>query len=177
MSEELTVEELAQKGYDLGFKYEKEYHGCSQCVLAALMDLLGEKDPNVFRAASGLGAGTGLSGRTTCGALNGGILAIGQRYGRELDKFDDKERARFKAYKLSRKLLEKFESHYGSNRCGDVQTTMMECEFDLTDPVQWKHFESLGGHDTHCPSVVGNVVKWTIEIIKDQEAFEANTTK
>lgn len=59
------IKDLARKGYSLGFEYEKEFHGCSQCALAALMDLLREKDDRLFRAASGLGGGTGLSGRAT----------------------------------------------------------------------------------------------------------------
>lgn len=159
-------EDLATKGYELGFEYERTYHGCSQCTLAALMDLLGEQDDGLFQAASGLGAGIGLSGGATCGALIGGVLVIGQRYGRQRRTFRDLEGVRFRCYAVSRKLLDKFESHYGSNRCADVQRALLGRAFDLSDPSQWDEFVSKGGHDTHCPSVVGNVVKWTIEILR-----------
>lgn len=30
------IKDLARKGFSLGFEYWKEFHGCSQCALAAL---------------------------------------------------------------------------------------------------------------------------------------------
>lgn len=165
MSSPTEQEELLSKGYELGYSYEKTYHGCSQCVLAALMDVIGEADDQIFRSASGLAAGLGASGRATCAALLGGVMAISQRYGRERSKFDDVEGIRFRCYEISRKLLDKFESAYGSTKCGDVQIKLMGRSFDLLDPVNWDEFIEAGGHDTHCPGVVGNVVKWTLEVL------------
>jgi hypothetical protein len=65
--------------------------------------------------------------------------------------------------------LERFESEYGGSRCADVQTKLMGRSFDLLDPVDWEEFLKAGGHDTHCPSVVGNAVKWTIEVLLGEE--------
>jgi hypothetical protein len=96
-------------------------------------------------------------------------MAISQRYGRERNKFDDVERIRFRCYEISRKLLERFESEYGSSRCADIQTQLMGRSFDLLDPVDWEEFVKAGGHDTHCPGVVGNAVKWTIEVLLGEE--------
>ncbi|GAJ17034.1 unnamed protein product [marine sediment metagenome] len=41
MSEDSKVSDLANKAYKLGFEYEKIYHGCAQCVIAAVQDTLG----------------------------------------------------------------------------------------------------------------------------------------
>ena len=49
-----NLEATLKKAYDLGFEYEKVYKGCSQCVLAAIQDLFGVRNDDVFRAASGL---------------------------------------------------------------------------------------------------------------------------
>ena len=162
-------EQLLRRGYEAGVWYEKTYHGCSQCVLAAIMDVMGERDDQVFRSASGLAGGLACSSRATCGALIGGIMAISQRYGRERNKFDDVERIRFRCYEISRKLLERFESEYGGSRCADIQIQLMGRSFDLLNPADWEEFVKAGGHDTHCPSVVGNAVKWTIEVLLGDE--------
>jgi hypothetical protein len=66
-------EQLSCKGYEAGVWYEKTYHGCSQCVLAAIMDVMDEGDDQVFRSASGLAGGLACSSRATCGALTGRI--------------------------------------------------------------------------------------------------------
>ena len=162
-------EELSRKAYETGVAYEKTYHGCSQCVLAAVTDVTGERDDQVFRAASGLAGGLGLSSHGSCGALTGGIMAISSRYGRQRNQFDDIEGVRFKCFEISRRLVDRFESEYGSSRCGDVQTGLMGRAFDLSDPTERNEFIREGGHDSHCPTVVGNVAKWTVEILQKEE--------
>ncbi|MCK5587648.1 MAG: C_GCAxxG_C_C family protein [Candidatus Lokiarchaeota archaeon] len=62
--------EKIRHAYDLGFKYEKKYYGCSQCVLLAVQDTFGFKNEDVFKSASGLAVGIGLMG-SVCGALTG----------------------------------------------------------------------------------------------------------
>ena len=163
-------EELLSKAYEIGYSYEKIFHGCAQCVLAAVMDVLGEADDHVFRSATSLGGGIAISARGTCGALTAGVMAISQRYGRERGNFADVERVRTRCHKIGRKLLDKFESVYGSNKCADVQTKLMGRSFDLLDPVDFEEAIKAGAHEIHCPGVVGNVVKWTLEVILREKA-------
>ena len=54
---------IAQKAYDLGVKYEKECTGCAQTVVAAMFEALGIWSDDVFKAASGLANGLGLTGK------------------------------------------------------------------------------------------------------------------
>jgi len=53
--------ELLKSAYDTGFRYERDYHGCAQALVGALQEVLGIENPDVFKAASGLGGGIGLS--------------------------------------------------------------------------------------------------------------------
>ena len=57
--------ELLAKGYEIGYSYEKIFRGCSQCVLAAIMDVIGEPDDGVFRSATSLAGGIAISSRGT----------------------------------------------------------------------------------------------------------------
>ena len=72
---EPSIEDLEEKAHSLGEKYEKECTGCAQTALAAIFDTLGIENDDVFRSASGLADGLGLTGDGSCGALVGGALA------------------------------------------------------------------------------------------------------
>ena len=65
---------------DLASTYGPLYHGCSQVVVATFMEILGIQDEKVLMAASCFagGAKRGL----TCGALSGGLMVLGLKYGR-----------------------------------------------------------------------------------------------
>lgn len=46
--------------YEKGYYYEKAYRGCAQCTLAALADVLGNRNDHLFRQANILAAGMGV---------------------------------------------------------------------------------------------------------------------
>lgn len=163
-------EDIAKKGFEKGFAFEKNYHGCAQCVIGALYEIFpGMKNLDVFRSACGLAAGTGLSTTGQCGALSGAVMVLSQLYGRNLDEIDDPDRKRFVAYRLAEEMVQKFQKEYGTVICGEIQTKLMGKAFNLFDPQQWEEFEQAGGHNEKCPSVVGNATRWAIEISKKQE--------
>jgi len=74
-----TKQELLDKAYELGFEYEKAYRSCSQCAIAAIQDTLDIRGDSVFKAATGLAGGGGLTGIGVCGGYVGGQTHIGQR--------------------------------------------------------------------------------------------------
>ncbi len=155
-----------KQAYDLGFKYEKEYYGCSQCVLLAIQDTFNLENETVFKSASGLAAGIGLLG-SVCGALTGGVMALSLKYGRDLQAFKagDPEGKRLKAYEKARKLYKRFEDEYGSVICKDIQKKIFGRSFNLNDPQDFKEFEEAGAHVDKCPGVVGRAAQWIAEII------------
>ena len=72
--------QLLQDAYDLGFRYEHDYHGCSQAVFGALQELFGISEPMAFKAATGLAGGFGGSIQEIFGALNGACLFYSMLY-------------------------------------------------------------------------------------------------
>lgn len=157
---------LGEEAYEKGFEYEKNYGGCAQCVIGALYDVFPElKNEDVFRSATGLGAGVGLTGRGNCGGLTAAVMILSQIYGRELKNIADPERKRFVAYRLGKKLVNKFLDEYGTVICGEIQTKIMGRSFDLY--TEWNEFLAAGGHSTACTSVVGNAAKWASELIAE----------
>jgi C_GCAxxG_C_C family probable redox protein len=160
----------AQTGYERGFEFERQYHGCAQCVVGAVYEVFPEmRNADIFRAASGLAAGTGLTTTGQCGALTGAVMVLSQLYGRQLDEIDDPEKKRFVAYRLAEKMIHRFLEEYGTVICGDIQKRIMGRSFYLFDPEQWDAFEKAGGHNEKCPSVVGNATRWAVEMMEEQE--------
>ena len=95
-----NIAELAEKAHKLGKEYEKTYRGCGQCVIAALQDTLDARNDDIFKAATGLAGGTGLTGDSGCGAYIGAILVLSSFLGRERNNFSDPEDIRFRMHHL-----------------------------------------------------------------------------
>lgn len=161
---------LLDRAYEAGFRYERDYHGCAQAMVGALQEVLGIENPDIFRAASGLGGGIGLSCLSACGGLSGGIMVISQLYGRTREAIEDKGGKRMIAYKLSSHLLEKYMEKYGTPSCQGIQKQVFGRSFDLRKPEDFKALVDAGGHSHVCPDVVGAAAKMTMEVILDYEA-------
>ncbi len=107
-------EDFMKRVYELGFIFGREYGSCPQCVFAAVSEVLGKRNDEIFKAIYGLAGGLDRTGNGTCGALSGGVAAISRRYGRE--EFPNL-RQREKCMTLSKKLHDKFIEEYGSILC------------------------------------------------------------
>lgn len=159
-------ENLGEKAYARGFEYERDYGGCAQCAIAALYRIFPElRNEEVFRSATGLGAGVGLTTLGNCGALTAAVMILSQIHGRDLANISDPERKRFVAYKLGRRLVNRFIQEYGTVTCGKIQEKLMGRSFNLYE--EWNEFLAAGGHSTACTSVVGNAAKWAAELIDE----------
>ena len=162
----MDKEEILQKSYDLAFKYEAQRGSCPQCVVSALMKTINVGDPKTVQAADALAGGTALTTEGTCGALAGGLLAIGSVVGRSYEDFSIGERKR-RVFMYSKKLYDKFVEEYGSPICKDVHMKLFGRTFNLLDPKEYKEFDEAGAHVDKCPAVSGNVARWAAEIILD----------
>ena len=65
-------ERLLKEAEQLAYRYERDYGGCSQCVVGAIKNTLGLISDDVFKAATGLAGGVGLTGNA-CGPLPEGL--------------------------------------------------------------------------------------------------------
>jgi C_GCAxxG_C_C family probable redox protein len=155
--------EVIKKAAELGAEYEKTCTGCSQSVVAALQDALEMPSEDVFKAASGLADGIGLSGDGSCGALTGGSMVISYVFGRDREHHRDMMAA-MKSYVLCKELYKDFMERYGSCRCYDIQEKLLGRTFNLMDP---KDLEAAGkaGMMEKCSGVVAASAEKAAEII------------
>lgn len=161
--------QLLKDAYDLGFKYERDYHGCSQAAFGALQELFGISSDAAFKAASGLAGGIGLSGEASCGGLIGSCMFLSMLCGRERSDIEDPDGKRSVAYHACNGMVERYLHEWDTTECGEIQKAKFagRC-FKLTDLEQFKEFLALGGHTDICPDVVGKAVMWCVEVLLDE---------
>jgi mannitol-1-phosphate 5-dehydrogenase len=158
----------AQQAYELGFRYEKVYHGCGQCTLAAVLETLGRFSGPVFEAATGLSGGLGLAGDATCSALTGAVLAFGVIYPRRREQFDGDRENKYRTFAMAQRLRERYLQRYGTINCHEIHRHQMGRAFDLRDPIEREEFEAAGAHEDKCTHVVAQAARWAVEIINDE---------
>jgi C_GCAxxG_C_C family probable redox protein len=159
---------LGQAAYRLGVKYERDYHGCGQCTLAAVLDTLGRREDTLFQAASAVAGGIGLCGDGACGGYLGGVLVMGLYTGRRRDHFDGDRERKDRTVAMAQRLHERFVMTYGSVNCHDIHQRLFGRSFDLTNPDERVAFEAAGAHTDKCPLVVGQAARWTVEILCEE---------
>jgi len=154
---------MLDRAFQCGKNYEMNNGGCPQCTLAAIFDVLGIEDDAVFKAATALADGVGLTGDGHCGALSGGTLAIGYLCGREKKDFADIMKL-LPANLMARELRDRFAEKYGTVRCHDLQNKFFGRFYNLYDPVELEAAFKNGMLNT-CSTVVGETARMTVDII------------
>jgi C_GCAxxG_C_C family probable redox protein len=162
-----SQKDVLEDVYHRAFQYEARLGSCPQCVLAALKETLDIGDDSAFRASQGLSGGTALSSEGTCGALAGGMIAIGLLVGRTYQEFTEGQKKRL-VFKYTRQLYDRFVGEYGSPLCCGVQKKIFGRSYILLDKQDYEAFEKAGAHVDKCTSVAGNAAKWTAEIILNE---------
>ena len=129
--------------------YEEESRNCAQGTLAALVEEFGlEGGSEVLKAASFMPGVA--SSRETCGALLGGVMALGLAYGRGqlsnpewkmpgADEEWQKVRRKMNAY------CEAFRAEFGSISCSVIRPLLMGRDYDPLDPEDRRQFAADGG--------------------------------
>lgn len=163
--------EIMETAFTKAKQYEMKSGGCSQCTLSGIFDALGVQNDDIFKAATGLVDGVGLTGDGHCGALSGGVLAISYFFGRTKEEFGDMMKL-VKANLLSKKLHDRFVKKYGMCRCADLQKSFFGRFYNLYDPDEMKAAMEAGMLDT-CSTLVGEVAKMTTEIILEAQEKDA----
>ena len=112
--------------------FESDFN-CAESVLMSLAELIGVKSELIPKIATPFGGGIGRRG-SVCGALTGGIIAIGLKFGRSEPK--DTERKE-ESYKKALELFKRFEKKFGSALCYDL------IRLDLTTPEGRKRIKAV----------------------------------
>ena len=132
-----TLNQLEQKAGD----YEEMSRSCLQGCLFALQEQFSLGDVPTFKASTALLA-LPLRGET-CGAVIGGLMAIGLAYGRErLDDWEGFVRTIGPAVRFCRS----FEKEFGSLMCRDIQKALFGKGFNMADPAGLEEFEKADGY-------------------------------
>ncbi len=157
---------LLDRVEEIAHNLELKYHGCTQCLLGAFREVLGEKiiSDEIFRAGSLLCGGVGCAGNA-CGTVTGGLMVISLFYGRDFDDFSN-EKKLTEGFKIAWPLVEKTKKEYGSINCHDIQKKLTGKYFDcFSEKDQKEADEKYGLHTEVCPKVVGKGARWTMEIL------------
>ena len=164
--------EKAQKGFDIGFDLEKKYGECPQVTTRGLQIVYNELNDDLFRYVGFLAGGGGCQSDGSCGAYCAGLMFLSSKYGRTIKDIEtlDEEgllKIRKKNLPIQQKLHEKFIQEYGTIICQGIHRKLVGRPFWAIDDHDLQIFLDMGGHDRVCPNVVGNAVKWTIEIYEE----------
>jgi C_GCAxxG_C_C family probable redox protein len=143
----MTQNDIEQKA----FQYYHSGFNCAEAILKAFVDLYGKKpDLEITKTATGFGGGIGASQCETCGALTGGIIAIGWLFGRR-DPCDDKQ----KAFSLSSEFRARFMKKFGATQCKTIldvlgdQENKLKCK-KLTAAAAGMLYEILQAEQVPC---------------------------
>lgn len=129
-------------------------YNCAQSIVCAFSDTL-EIDKNLaLKAACGFGAGMGRR-QEVCGAVTGGIMVIGFKYGRGEN---DERKIMDLAYVKVRSLMDRFSEKHGTFICRKL---VGECKL-TTDEGQKLYREKDLLHKICAPCVVS-----VAEILED----------
>ena len=143
----MTKTDLRRKAEGLAYDYlsKQKTVSCATAVLLSIQDIFGPKDELLLKAAS-IMAGGSRSG-SFCGALAGGVLALGMRCGLERQQFGNID-ALIEGYQPIMEYYQKFEAEFGSRYCYDI----IQC--DLSDPAQRQKWLERGGWE-NCSKLAG----------------------
>jgi len=164
-------EAIAERAGQLAADYEKTCTGCAQSAVAGLLDAFEIDSEDVFKAASGLADGIGLTGDGSCGSLTGCAMVIGLIFGRERKDHRDMMKP-MQSYLLCKELHEEIIREYGSCRCHDIQQKIMGRTYNLLDPKELEEAMKEGMLE-HCAGVVGRTTRRAAELILKERSFEA----
>jgi C_GCAxxG_C_C family probable redox protein len=131
-------------------------YNCAQSVLYSFCDVLQFDRDTALRLASGFGVGMGRH-QEVCGAVSGGIIAIGLRHGR--GEGQDRT-ATEETYRKVRELMARFESRHGTRLC---RTLLNGC--DLTTPEGQQFFKENDLLNKTCKACVRTVAEALEEIL------------
>jgi len=147
------VEEKAKKMFGAGGLL------CAESVLTSVSDEAGVISPLIPRIATGFCGGIART-RGMCGAVTGGIMALGILYGR-----DNAEQSYETVYEKVQQFLQAFEAEYKSTNCFELTG------YDLGKEEERKAFFEKGMIEK-CRQFTGRAASLVAELISGKEDNE-----
>jgi C_GCAxxG_C_C family probable redox protein len=130
-----------------------EGYNCAQSVLLTMFEHWNGKNELVPKIATAFGGGIGRCG-SVCGALSGGVMALGIKYGTNEPSVEK----RLKAYEVARKFYKQFERQHKSVLCREL------IGYDLSVPEELEKARKAGILEEKCVNFVRKAVEILIEL-------------
>lgn len=133
---------------------------CSQSVLVSFAGELGLTEDEALRVACAFGGGIGRQ-QLTCGALSGGAMALGLRFGKGINDADEKKQF---TYDQTVELFEEFIKLNGSTSCRKLLN-----DLDMRDEKDHKLIVEKNLFHTNCRKYVADAVTITEKLIDNSK--------
>jgi C_GCAxxG_C_C family probable redox protein len=147
---------------EVALSRHREGYSCSQSVLAVYAEELGLPIEVALRLAAPFGGGIGRLGEV-CGAVSGGLMALGLRYGSATPSREAKERA----YRAAREFVARFEARQGAFRCRDL----LDC--DISTAEGYAEARARDAFRTTCPAAIAAAAAIVSELLAEPIQPEA----
>lgn len=128
-------------------------YNCAQSVLLTMFEYWKGDSELVPKIATGFGGGIGYCG-SVCGALSGGVMALGIKCGTNEPSLEK----RLKTYKLAQKLYRLFEKNHGSVLCRQL------IGYDLTNSKELEKARKANVFDEKCVNFVRKTIESILEL-------------
>jgi C_GCAxxG_C_C family probable redox protein len=156
-------ERLLDATAQMAFSHLAVYGNCCRSTLAAVQIHLRCVESVALRVSTVLAGGIAGTGQT-CGAVLGGLMALGQVLGTD----DFRDRATAGAADVRAKaLVDDVLDWYGSTNCHGIQTALVG--FACDDPAKLPRWREEDGASA-CASVCARVARRAAELILDEAA-------
>jgi C_GCAxxG_C_C family probable redox protein len=133
-----------------------EGYNCAQSVLLTMFEHWNGRSQLIPKIATGFGGGIGRCG-SVCGALSGGVMALGIKYGSNEPSVEK----RLRAYELAQKLYKQFEKNHGSVLC------QVLIGYDLSNPEELEKAKKAKVFDEKCVNFVRKTIESMLELVSN----------
>ena len=139
--------------YEKAAKRFLEGYNCAQSVLLTMFEHWDGESDLIPKIATAFGGGIGRCG-SVCGALTGGVMALGIKYGTNEPSLEK----RLKAYELAHKFYKRFEKQHGSVLCREL------IGYDLSNPKELEEARKAKVLEEKCVNFVRKAVETLLEL-------------
>lgn len=130
-----------------------EGYNCAQSVLLTMFEIWNGENELVPKIATAFGGGIGRCG-SICGALTGGVMALGIKYGTNEPLLEK----RLEAYKRAQEFYKQFERQHGSVLCREL------IGYNLSDPKELEEARKAKVFEEKCANFVKNAVEILLKL-------------
>ena len=130
-----------------------EGYNCAQSVLVTMFEHWNGENELIPKIATAFGGGIGRCG-SVCGALAGGVMALGIKYGTN----EPSSEGRLKVYEVAQKFFKRFEEQHGSVLCREL------IGYDLSIPEELEEAGNAKVFEEKCVDIVRKAVETLLEL-------------